>query len=53
MGLNVKTKRSQVMEEDFRPALKITITECNLALWSKSVSQRLQEEIRKKPTFII
>ena len=33
------------MVEGFRPISKIMITKWNLALWSKSVSQRLQEVI--------
>jgi hypothetical protein len=40
-------KRPQDMKEGFRRVLQITITNTkwNLALWSKSVSQRLQEVI--------
>jgi len=36
------------MKEDFRRVLQITITKWNLALWSKSVSQRFQEEVLGK-----
>jgi hypothetical protein len=48
-----KTKRSQVMEQSFRPVLQIMITERNLASWSKSVSQGLQEVTCKKHPFWI
>jgi len=33
------------MMEDFTSVLQVTITKGNLALWSKSFSQRLQEVI--------
>jgi hypothetical protein len=33
------------MKEGFRRVLQIRITKWNLALWSKSVRQRLQEEV--------
>jgi len=35
------------MVEGFRPISKIMITKWNLALWSKSVRQRLQERLSK------
>jgi hypothetical protein len=44
------------MKEDFRPVLQITIIKCNLALWSKTVSQRLQERLSKNlilDTFLV
>ena len=40
-------KRPQDMKEGFRRVLQITITKWNLALWSKSVRQRLQEEVNR------
>jgi hypothetical protein len=37
------------MKVGFRPVLQIMITKWNLALCSKSVSQRLQEVIHNRP----
>jgi len=41
--LSVNQERPQAMKEGFGPVFQITIAKSNLAAWSKSVSQRLQE----------
>jgi hypothetical protein len=49
--LYVKQLRPQNMNEGFWQVSKITIAKLNLALWSKSVGQRLQDEVVKMLLF--
>jgi hypothetical protein len=48
MELNVNLKRPQDMKDSVRPVLQITITERNLASWSKPIRQRFEEGVLEK-----